>query len=341
MAGKSAAAGKSMIGEAAPVRKIIKKKGDHAAAHGGVWKVAYADFITALMALFLLLWLIGSSSDEQKRAIAGYFRDDPVTVPGKPSPGVGILDGDPAIDLVARARADSIKLVEVSRELKEVFSSEGAFAAFADQVLVNVSSEGMRIDLVEKTNNVLFDVGSSTIKPGAREVLAEMARVLSKLPNRIVIGGHTDSRPYSDGSAYSNWDLSTERANRARQAMADAGLPESHLALVAGYADTRPLLKNDPEAAANRRISLTVLRNASPPKAAMKPAAPAGMGGEPVSATPEEVSPAGPVTVPTLTPAIDPGISRLLDFGQENQGRHANQDTVEAEKAQPPRHDHP
>jgi chemotaxis protein MotB len=329
MAGKSTA-GKSMVGEPAPVRIIIKKKGGHAAAHGGVWKVAYADFITALMALFLLLWLIGSSSDEQKRAIAGYFRDDPVTMPGKPSPGVGILDGDPAMDLVAKARMDSLKLVEASRELQETLAADGTLAAFADQVLIDVSSEGMRINLVDKLDNVLFDVGSSAIKPGAQAVLAEIARVLSKLDNKIVIGGHTDSRPYSDGSGFSNWDLSTERANRARQAMVDAGLAESHLALVAGYADTRPLLKNDPEAAANRRISITVLRKTPTPNTAKRPKGQEAGHPEP-DAPSDDIAPGIRAAIPTLSPGIDPGISRLLSPGQQHQGRHAGQDTVETE----------
>jgi chemotaxis protein MotB len=240
-----------------PPPKVRIKKAKGGGHHGGAWKVAYADFITALMALFLLLWLVGSASDEQKRAIAGYFRDDPMAIPGQPSPGLGILDGQASVDL---ARLDSLALEDARVTLEKVFSSGGRFAAVTDQILIQETAEGLNVDLIDKESHVFFEVGSTEVKPQMASVLREITRAFGKLDNRIIIAGHTDRRPYSTGAVYSNWELSTGRASAARRVMTEAGLPDSVLAQVTGYADTRLLIPSDPEAAANRRIGITVLR---------------------------------------------------------------------------------
>lgn len=311
------------------IKKIKKVSGGH---HGGSWKVAYADFVTAMMALFLLLWLVGSSSQKSKSAIAGYFRNEPIAIPGEPSPGIGILEGGRGL-LGADNAADSLQLVQTQMMLmQQLKESESALSGMSDQVLVQMTEEGLQIEIIDKANNVLFEPGSSDLKPAAKALLAEITRTVSGLDNRIIIGGHTDSRPYAAGGrGYSNWELSTERANRARQIMVEAGLPETHLATVAGYADTRPRLPGNPGDPANRRISVTVLRKAKDP-------------GNPAVTESGEVE---PKLTPSLTPGpiggpIDPHLPpRSLSVGEEEQGTDPHGETVKPEQGQSSGHHHP
>lgn len=294
------------------IKKVKKVVGGH---HGGAWKVAYADFVTAMMALFLLLWLVGSSSQRSKSAIAGYFRNDPIAIPGEPSPGVGILPGSEGLLGGAENAADSVSLVQAQRLLQDQLNdSESALAGLSDQVLVTMTEEGLEIEIVDKANNVLFDPGSSELKPAARQILAEITRTVSELDNRLIIGGHTDSRPYAAGGrGYSNWELSTERANRARRVMVDSGLPETHLATVAGYAETRPREGKNAADPANRRISITVLRKSHDPGRAVTRAR---------------------VGAPLVNP-IDPRLPpRSLSLREKEQGAHPGGQTVEPEQGQ-------
>lgn len=322
------------------VKKIVKGGGGH---HGGSWKVAYADFVTAMMALFLLLWLVGSSSQEQKKAIAGYFRDEPIPIPGASSPGLGILEGGKGL-LAAEAKVDSISLRETEQQVQAMLKN-GALAGLSDQVLMTMTAEGLQIEIIDKANNVLFDPGSASLKPEAIRILTEITHAVSGLDNRLVIGGHTDSRPYNRNAGRSNWELSTERANAARAAMVAAGLGEAQLATVAGYADTRPRLKDDPEDASNRRISLTVLKKAA------DPGRPAGHGAAPEAATPssgERVAPAGGPIGNPIDPNLAPNSLKLGEgtgpgsvAGEQKQGADAHGHAVEPEKGEASGNHHP
>lgn len=318
------------------VKKIKKVAGGH---HGGAWKVAFADFMTALMALFLLLWLVGSSSEEAKKAIAGYFRDEPIPIPGASSPGLGILEGGKGL-LAAEARVDSISLLETEQSVREMLKA-GALAGLSDQVLMTMTDEGLQIEIIDKAKNVLFDPGSAALKPEAVRILTEIAGAVSGLDNRLVIGGHTDSRPYNRNAGRSNWELSTERANAARAAMVAAGLGEAHLATVAGYADTRPRLKDDPEDASNRRISITVLKKAADPG---RPAGPARAEDAPAGPTGESTAP-GARPLESHDPPNSLGLGEHPGtgsaVGKEKQGADARGHAVEPEKGQASGNHHP
>lgn len=318
------------------VKKIKKVAGGH---HGGAWKVAFADFMTALMALFLLLWLVGSSSEEAKKAIAGYFRDEPIPIPGASSPGLGILDGGKGL-LATDARADSISLIETEQSVREMLKG-GALAGLSDQVLMTMTDEGLQIEIIDKAKNVLFDPGSSALKPEAVRILTEIAGAVSGLENRLVIGGHTDSRPYNRNAGRSNWELSTERANAARAAMVAAGLGEAQLATVAGYADTRPRLKDDPEDASNRRISITVLKKAADPG---RPAGHARAEDAPAGSTGESIAPAARPSESHDPPnslglGEHPGARSAV--GEQKKGADAGGHAVEPEKGQASGNHHP
>ena len=263
-----------------PEVKIIvkKKKGGHAAAHGGAWKVAYADFVTAMMAFFLLMWLLNSANANTKAGIAGMFKDTNFfsTERGKEilsEHGKGILpggrgmapgpDGDGGSDstaLDAAADQELKAMQQVADSIAKSFHDDQLLQAFEDQLQMDFTDEGLRIQISDKAAQVLFDSGSSQLKPYTLSVLKEIARELAKLPNRVVIGGHTDSQQYA-GKGYTNWELSAERANAARRVMESAqeGLKPGQVRRVTGYGDTVPMEGKDPKDPANRRISIVVL----------------------------------------------------------------------------------
>jgi chemotaxis protein MotB len=258
-----------MVNPEAP-RRIVKKARQHGGHHGGAWKVAYADFVTAMMALFIVLWIVGQSKSV-KEAVAAYFKDPSVFSSGAP----GLLKGGeaalapkgpsagpppPAEPAGGGGRdADRAKLESMANELRQQIHGQVSLAALEDKVKIELADEGLRISLVETNQGVFFDVGSARVKPATQEILGIIAREVGKLPNEIILEGHTDSRPYVGAPSYSNWELSTDRANAARRILSASGIRPQQVASVAGYADRHLSNQTDPLDAANRRITINVL----------------------------------------------------------------------------------
>jgi chemotaxis protein MotB len=207
---------------------IIKKKAGHGGHHGGAWKVAYADFVTAMMALFIVLWLMSSTSKQTQEEIAGYFRDPKGTATKKGS------EGKP-----------------IPKEVKE--KKEDMEALKKD-----VTEEGLRIEMVEDEKGTFFELGSAKPTPVLEEVLEVLAGQLKALPNKISIEGHTDAQPYVNRSNYGNWELSADRANEARREMQNDGIRLDQVSQVRGFADQRLHFPTKPFDAGNRRVSLVV-----------------------------------------------------------------------------------
>jgi chemotaxis protein MotB len=267
---------------------IIKrvKKGGHG-AHGGAWKIAYADFVTAMMAFFLLMWLLGSTSEGDKKGIADYF-GTPLKIALLGGPGSGgsnsILSGG-GQDLSQSAgrveggdeqrteklrgaqtaqalyrQQESEKLDQLRDKIVNVIINNPKLAEFADQIRIEKSPDGLHIQIVDAQNRPMFDSGGAAVKPYMRDILREIGAVLTDVENRISLAGHTDSKPFGSGvSGFSNWELSSERANAARRELVSAGLPDSKLIRVEGLASSQPLEPDDPLAQINRRISIVVM----------------------------------------------------------------------------------
>ncbi len=284
------------------VKRIKKVAGGH---HGGAWKVAYADFVTAMMAFFMVMWLVTAVSKEQRAAIFDYFKN-PSMEPGKsvkPAPGQmgpggastaainlgGGLDAPkssekktdaigvtvmtspaPPIDLKSDAEKaaeaeEAKKLLEKKQldslmdDLKEAISKSQALQPFKDQLLLDVTPEGLRIQILDAQNRPMFDLGSARLKPYTNDILKEVTSYLRTVPNRLSVTGHTDTTPYAGITGYTNWDLSTDRANAARRSMESAGLETERIARVVGLASSVLFDKENPRSAVNRRISIVVM----------------------------------------------------------------------------------
>lgn len=227
---------------------IVKKKSGHGGHHGGAWKVAYADFVTAMMALFIVLWLLNTSQETQK-LIGGYFADP--LGKGK-DVGTGMHGSG---DSVSVRKDDMPKLKE---KLEAAMKQLPQFQAMKNQVRLTVTGEGLRIELMESPTGVFFELGRSEPTDKCREMLDMLAHQLGTLPNKMLIEGHTDSKPYNSENNYTNWELSTDRANCARRLMEGAGLKAGQIAQVRGFADQNLLLPKDPVNASNRRVSVIV-----------------------------------------------------------------------------------
>ncbi|HEX7816727.1 flagellar motor protein MotB [Dyella sp.] len=273
--------------------------------HGGAWKVAYADFVTAMMAFFLVMWILGVGTREQKAAIADYFKNPSMTpgasmraVPGVMGPGgpsTSMIKLGGSMDLpkgegkdVRQATPgkspqsddskiaqehDKARLEDLRKQLNAALDKSQALAPFKDQLLLDLTSEGLRIQIVDKQNRPMFDTGSATLKPYTVQILSELASFIDQVPNRISISGHTDSTPYalSGGPAhYSNWELSADRANAARRALLDGGMPEEKVTRVVGLAEAVPFDRAHPDDPSNRRISIVVMTEEAV-KAAVQP----------------------------------------------------------------------
>ena len=227
---------------------IIKKKIVHAGHHGGAWKVAYADFVTAMMALFIVLWLM-SSSEQVKKAVAGYFRD--------PS-GKGAETGTGktgASEDIGIGKNDMAKLQE---KLESAIRQAPELAKLRDQVQMTVTGEGLRIELLESEVGTFFESGNAHPSDSGKEMLKMLAVELGKVRNRLLIEGHTDARPFASSGTYSNWELSADRSNSARKLMQERGLGANQVAEVRGFADQRLRKPADPNNASNRRVSIVV-----------------------------------------------------------------------------------
>src|SRR5579862_3255721 len=227
---------------------IIKKKGAHGGHHGGAWKVAYADFVTAMMALFIVLWLLNSSQKIQK-AVGGYFRDPSGTAQQAGSDMNGVGENF----VVTKDNMDEIK-DQLAKTIREVPD----FEKLKNNIDMTVTNEGLRIELTESATGTFFNSGSTTISADGNDLLGALAGELSKLPNTIAMEGHTDSKPYSAASTYTNWELSTDRANAARRLMIQRGIRPDQVSQVRGFADQRLRKKENPLDPSNRRISLIV-----------------------------------------------------------------------------------
>ena len=248
---------------------VIVKKRDHGrhGHHGGAWKVAYADFVTAMMAFFLVMWLTGQSP-QVKAAVAGYSRDPGVfettraqgVLPGGTQglSETGVTPGG-VPDSVEAARA---VLERAAENLRQALARVPALKALEDRIEITVTAEGLRIELLENANNSFFAVGSARLLPETEALLHVIARELSTLGNPVALEGHTDSRAYTAGNGYGNWELSTDRANAARRAMVGGGLRSEQVDAVRGFADTRPRFPGDTLDPRNRRISIVVQSSA-------------------------------------------------------------------------------
>ncbi len=249
-------------GRETPVLIIVKRKGHAHPHHGGAWKVAFADFMTAMFALFLVLWLVNQSSDV-KAAIAGYFQD-PL---GRANEfGSSIMKGEGAQTQVARPlsntkivdlRIDRLQLMQET--IQNRLDSIPSLKTIAGHVEIAMTEEGLRIQLLEDSTGIFFQTGRAAPSEHGRELLALLGSELGKSSNDIMIEGHTDARPYTGGAEYSNWELSADRANTSRRIMVASGLSEHHVSQVRGMADRALRVKNDPYAPSNRRVSITVL----------------------------------------------------------------------------------
>lgn len=286
---------------------IIKRIVAGHAGHGGGWKVAFADFATAMMAFFLLMWLMGSTSSQQKGGISQYFKNpsvaqgtspapSPTAVQGQggpssslidlggsteryknPAPADGQEDPDPTKQASKKAdnanasaesssssngtaaeQAETERLENLKEELIKAVDEEGSLKPFKDQIMMDLTSEGLRIQIVDKESRSMFDLGGATLKDYSLAVLLELAKAIKKVPNRVSISGHTDQSKYSRQN-YGNWELSTDRANAARRALIAGGLPEEKIGRVVGLASTALLDPNKADNPINRRISIIVM----------------------------------------------------------------------------------
>jgi chemotaxis protein MotB len=257
----------------APRPRVIRRKRAHAAHHGGAWKVAYADFVTAMMALFIVLWLLTQADLNLKQQIAQYFRNPGVL----PSGTMISPDHSEPKSMQPRLAAKELIVVpgeqdmldgqrkEIERALEAAAHDSPELSKLKDQVIVQVTDAGLSIQVVDKGRDMLFDVASANLKPPVVAFLTELGRVLGRMPNRVQIGGHTDSRPFVSANGVTNWDLAFARANAARRVLEANGLWPGQIHRVVGYADSEPLVPDNPYADENRRLSILAERREAPP----------------------------------------------------------------------------
>jgi chemotaxis protein MotB len=227
---------------------ILKKKAGHGGHHGGAWKVAYADFVTAMMALFIVLWLLNSSKQIQE-AVGGYFKDPTGNSKKVGSNMVG------AGENFVLTKDNMPKLKE---QLQQAMKQMADFEKLKNHIEMTVTTEGLRIELSESASGTFFDSGSAKLQPDGTEILMALAQELGQLPNKLSIEGHTDSQPYSPTAAYGNWELSSDRANTARRVMQANGIRADQVTQVRGFADQRLRKPEAPLDPSNRRISVIV-----------------------------------------------------------------------------------
>jgi chemotaxis protein MotB len=277
-------------GEKYIIKRVRKRGGHEGGHHGGAWKVAYADFVTAMMALFIVLWIVANNVTIRS-SVADYFRDPgamhkssvgvmsgaatmrpfseapPLQSSSNPSRAMPGGEAAPTADEVEKLRAEGEKLLKTIAGIPD-------FAKFKDQIQVTITKDGLRIELIEQSEGLFFDIGSARLKPDAVQLLKLIASRLGTFPNDVTIEGHTDSRPYAR-AGYNNWDLSTDRANSARRVLEEGGMRGHQIAGINGYADRR--LKNAarPLDFSNRRVTILVAfaSTAAPEQRSVAPAA--------------------------------------------------------------------
>lgn len=256
------------------VKRVKKVSGGH---HGGAWKVAFADFATAMMAFFLVLWLTTNASPEQKKAIEGYFKDpvgyqeaaskNPVDLGGSAS----VVDSttQDVADTEVRIEEEQVEeladtlekrqMQELFQNVKEQIEKSETLQKFKDQLMIDITDEGLRIQIVDRSKRPMFDSGSATLKYYSQDILFELAKPLGAVDNKLSITGHTDSTPFSGRPGYTNWELSADRANTARRALVAGGVAGQQIGRVVGLSDSVLFNKDSPKAPVNRRISIIVL----------------------------------------------------------------------------------
>jgi chemotaxis protein MotB len=262
------------------VKRIKKVAAGH---HGGAWKIAFADFATAMMAFFMVMWLMSSATPEQKRAISGYFQD-PIGFTESASPHVIDLGGtptpspdrtlndtvDPAVQQSeskmdadqAETFAEQLereRLDLLLQELQNKVDENPELTRFKDQILFEITQDGLRIQIMDAANRPMFALGSAQLQPYFEDILLAMADTIRAVPNKISVSGHTDAKPYSGRGEFGNWELSAGRANAARRALVAGSYPEEQIARVVGYASSALFDREDPLNPVNRRIDILVL----------------------------------------------------------------------------------
>jgi chemotaxis protein MotB len=318
-----------MAGDAKKLQPIIVKKikkGGHG-HHGGAWKIAYADFVTAMMAFFLLMWLLGSTTEGDKKGIADYFNSPlKLSLMGGGS-GSGdsssVIKGGGAdlsrtsgqvkkgeveaprksINLQAlraeQRRAEAARLAALKQRVEDVLASNPKLAGMKSQIRLDMTADGLRIQIVDENARPMFDSGSAVVKPYMRDLLREIGAVLTEVPNRLTLEGHTDAVPFSGGErGYSNWELSSDRANASRRELVAGGLADDRVLRVQGLASSNLFERDKPDSPANRRISIIVM-NQEAEERFFRP----GVEVEAASANP--VAPLAPPIdpVPSISPA--------------------------------------
>ncbi|ARU55895.1 flagellar motor protein [Oleiphilus messinensis] len=260
---------------------IIKRVKKYNKGHGGAWKVAFADFATAMMAFFLVLWLTATTTPEQREAIEGYFQD-PIGFTEGGSPNPIDLEGSASIvdsssndqapeeisfeEEVIEEMADTIeqrKLAQLMTEIEQQIEENQKLKEFKDQLLLDITDEGLRIQIVDKSKRPMFDSGKSELKYYSEDLLFELAPTIGGVPNKISLTGHTDAQPFAIGDSYSNWELSADRANAARRALVGGGVHESQISRVVGLGSSVLFDEGHPEAPINRRIAIIILNKKS------------------------------------------------------------------------------
>jgi len=232
-----------------PIIIIKRKKGGHGGHHGGAWKVAYADFVTAMMALFIVLWLL-SSSEQVQKAVGGYFTDPK----GRGKEMGNGLRGAGSESLPIH-KDDMKKLKE---KLDQAVKDTGSLEKIRDHIVITVTGEGLRVEMIEDENGMFFESGSPAPTVYGKDLLSTLAVEIGKLPNKVTMEGHTDSKPFNGRADYSNWELSTDRANAARRWMQEHGMRDDQVAQVRGFADQSLRNPDNPNDASNRRITLII-----------------------------------------------------------------------------------
>jgi len=311
-----------MHGDAKKLQPIIIKrikKGGHA-VHGGAWKIAYADFVTAMMAFFLLMWLLGSTTEGDKKGIADYFAS-PLKLSLLAS-GSGAGDASHVVkgggqdltrttgqvkrgDIEAprdtinlhqlkaeQIRAEVARLDDLRKKVEQALAGNPELKGMASQLLLEMTSDGLRIQILDADQRPMFASGSPQVQPHMRALLRAVGGLLAEVPNRLTLEGHTDALPFGSGDrGYGNWELSADRANASRRELVTGGLPEDQVLRVQGLAASHPLDRKDPAAPANRRISIIVMTREAEDRVfrtylehptAMPVAAPQGLGSSPV-----------------------------------------------------------
>ncbi len=249
------------------VKRIVKRVGGH---HGGTWKIAFADFMTAMMALFLVLWLLATVTPKQRAGIAEHFRTPlKVVLSGgeKSSSSSSVIPGGGADQTQvdgevkrAEVEADADRMESLKKLLDEIIENSPILKQLRPQILIDITSEGLRLQIVDSENRPMFHLASARVEPHMRDILREIGPALNDWPNKITVSGHTDSTPYSSGDkSYSNWELSADRANASRRELVAGGMAEAKVLRLMGLSDSMPLDRADPRKASNRRISIIVL----------------------------------------------------------------------------------